>query len=218
MLARFVLRRVCVLAPESKATTYASSVNRERAFYSHYQAYCRHRTRHLVRHNQVWSDENQPFTNLRGFSSCEQGTCKCISIGSVQRLTSDNSFHLRRKVIAFHTFFLLFFGVKMPRWTALTTLVGANAMIVFLVCLGPTVLDSKTRGPFCMPVLSLFTRVESYQADGLFKTESLVIGAGSRVDTGLSGSREFLLRNVQFVHCGILYILSDWQDGLYDRE
>lgn len=66
---------------------------------------------------------------------------------------SDISFHPRRKVIAFHTFFLLFFGVTIPRWAALAALVGANAMIVFLVCLGPTVLDSKTRGPFCATIL-----------------------------------------------------------------
>ena len=72
----------------------------------------------------------------------------------------DDYFHPRRKVIAFHTFLLLFFGVTMPRWAALTALVSANAIIVFLVCLGPTVLDSKTRGPFCMTVLSFVTRVE----------------------------------------------------------
>jgi len=51
-------------------------------------------------------------------------------------------------VIAFHTFFLLFFGVTIPRWAALTAVVSANAIIILLVCLGPTVLDSKTRGPF----------------------------------------------------------------------
>jgi len=51
-------------------------------------------------------------------------------------------------VIAFHTFLLLFFGVTIPKWAVLTALVGANGIIILLVCLGPTVLDSKTRGPF----------------------------------------------------------------------
>jgi len=50
--------------------------------------------------------------------------------------------------IAFHTFSLLFFGVKISRWASLTALIGANAVIILLVCLGPIVLDSKARGPF----------------------------------------------------------------------
>ncbi|KAF9647845.1 hypothetical protein BDM02DRAFT_3079599, partial [Thelephora ganbajun] len=51
-------------------------------------------------------------------------------------------------VIALHTFSLLFFGITTPRWAALIALISANAIIILLVCLGPTVLDSKTRGPF----------------------------------------------------------------------
>ncbi|KAF9779448.1 hypothetical protein BJ322DRAFT_352040 [Thelephora terrestris] len=67
---------------------------------------------------------------------------------AVTKHISDIGVAIWALVIAFHTFLLLFFGITIPRWASLTTLVGANAIIVLLVCLGPTVLDSKSRGPF----------------------------------------------------------------------
>lgn len=97
-----------------------------------------------------------------GFPPHEQGAGRCISAHSYSgsELTPDNSFYSCRKAIAFHTFSLLFFGVKISRWASLTALVGANAIIILLVCLGPMVLDSKTRGPFCAIILSFFTHIE----------------------------------------------------------
>jgi len=82
---------------------------------------------------------------------------------------SGESFHHRRRVIAFRAFFLPFLGVAMPRWATFTGLVSADAIIIFLVCLGPTDPDPKTRGPFCMTVLSFITH----------KMESLVVGVRS---------------------------------------
>lgn len=57
------------------------------------------------------------------------------------------SFYLPRKVIAFRTFFLLFFCTillyRIPRWATFTTLAGANGVVALLVYLGPIFLDSK---------------------------------------------------------------------------
>jgi hypothetical protein len=72
---------------------------------------------------------------------------------------SDGSFDPRRQVIAFHIFFLHFFGVTISRWATLTALVSVNAIIILVVCLGPTVLDSETREPFCTTALSFVTHV-----------------------------------------------------------
>lgn len=63
-------------------------------------------------------------------------------------------------MIAFHTFLLLFFGIMVPRWAVLTALVSANAIIIFVICFGPAVLESKARGPFCATDLSFVTRIE----------------------------------------------------------
>lgn len=67
---------------------------------------------------------------------------------AVMKHVADIGVAIWALVIAFHTFFLLFFSISIPRWASFTTLICANTVVVMLVCLGPTVLDSKTRGPF----------------------------------------------------------------------
>lgn len=72
---------------------------------------------------------------------------------------SGESFYHRRKVIAFHAFFLPFFGIAVPGWAAFTGLFSANAITILLVCLGSTDLDTKTRGLLCMTALSFIAHV-----------------------------------------------------------
>jgi len=79
-------------------------------------------------------------------SSVHVGTF-CTSQAVIKHI-ADVGVAIWALVIAFHTFFLLFFGVTIPRRVSSAALVSANAIVILLICLGPAALDSRTRGPF----------------------------------------------------------------------
>ena len=71
----------------------------------------------------------------------------CVAQGAIKQ-TGNVGTALWSFVIAFHTFFLLFYRAKVPDWVCYVVLVVVWLILGAVLSLGPGVISTKDRGPF----------------------------------------------------------------------